>query len=189
MFAEAQLNDGTRALIWDLLPGDREAVREGFEQLSEETRFHRFLAAVPHLTDTMLDHLVDEVDGIDHVALALVVLDGDGNGVPAGVARMIRYSDQRTAADIAVTVIDEFQRRGVATALLDELMRRRPEGVTRLVTTVTADNAASLAMLRRLGPTVAEPAGPNRLDVVVELPAPEPAATPAEPLAPKDEIL
>ncbi|MBI2244908.1 MAG: GNAT family N-acetyltransferase [Nocardioides sp.] len=172
MFAEAQLNDGTRALIWDLWPSDREAVRAGFEKLSEETRFHRFLAAVPHLTDTMLVHLVDEVDGVDHVAVALVVLDEDGNGVPAGVARMIRYADKRDAADIAVTVIDAFQRRGVATALLTELMRRRPVGVTRLVTTVTADNAASLAMLRRLGPTVAEPAGPNRLDVTVELPPP-----------------
>jgi hypothetical protein len=93
VFAEAQLGDGSRALIWDLLPGDREAVREGFEKLSEETRFHRFLAAVPHLTETMLDHLVDEVDGIDHVALALVVLDAEGNGVPAGVARMIRYTE------------------------------------------------------------------------------------------------
>ena len=183
MISEARLRDGSLALIWELLPIDREAVREGYEQLSEETRFHRFLAAVPHLTDTMLDHLVDEVDGVDHVALVLLVLDEDGNGIPAGVARIIRYSDQPDAADVAVTVIDEWQRRGVANALLAELMRRRPVGVTRLVTTVTADNAASLAMLRRLGPTVAEPAGPNRLDVVVELPDTETTVTP------QDEIL
>ena len=196
VFAEARLKDGTRALIWELLPSDREAVREGFETLSEETRFHRFLAAVPHLTDTMLDHLVDQVDGVDHVALALVVVDDDGKGVPAGVARMIRYSDRRDAADVAVTVLDEWQRKGVATALLDELMRRRPAGVTRLVTTVTADNAGSLAMLRRLGPTVAEPAGPNRLDVVVELPDPaadpppdpDPRLGPRQPAPPQAEI-
>lgn len=183
MFAEAELNDGTRALIWELLPVDREAVREGYEQLSDETRFHRFLAAVPHLTETMLDHLVDEVDGVNHVALVLLALDEDGNGIPAGVARIIRYADDREAADVAVTVIDEWQRKGVATALLTELMRRRPAGVTRLVTTVTADNLASLAMLRRLGRTVAEPAGPNRLDVVVELPEAETTVTP------QDEIL
>jgi RimJ/RimL family protein N-acetyltransferase len=183
VFAEAFLKDGTRALIWELLPIDREAVREGYEHLSEETRFHRFLAAVPHLTDTMLDHLVDEVDGVDHVALVLLVLDEEDNGIPAGVARIIRYSDQPDAADVAVTVVDEWQRRGVANALLAELMRRRPVGVTRLVTTVTADNAASLAMLRRLGQAVAEPAGPNRLDVVVELPDLETVVTP------EDEIL
>jgi len=189
VFAEARLGDGSRALVWDLLPRDREAVREGFEKLSEETRFHRFLAAVPHLTEAMLDHLVSEVDGVDHVALALVVVDAEGNGVPAGVARMIRYSEERDAADVAVTVIDEFQRRGVATALLTELMRRRPPGVKRLVTTVTADNAASLAMLRHLGPTIEKPAGPNRLDVVVELPELE-EDVPAEPQpAAGDEIL
>jgi len=183
LFAEAVLKDGTRALIWELLPTDREALREGYEHLSEETRFHRFLAAVPHLTDTMLDHLVDDVDGVHHVALVLLALDEDGNGIPAGVARMIRYADDRAAADLAVTVVDEWQGNGVATALLDELLRRRPDGVTRVVTTVTADNAASLAMLRRLGPTVATPAGPNRLDVVVELPPAETAVTP------QDEIL
>ena len=108
MFTEAELADGTHAVILPLLPSDREALREGFEGLSPESRNHRFLASISHLTDAMLDHLVDEVDGIDHVALALVVFD--------------------------------------------------------------ADNAASLAMLRRLGETTATPAGIGRLDVVVELP-------------------
>lgn len=169
MFAEARLSDGTLALIWELLPSDREALREGYEHLSEEARFHRFLAAVPHLTDAMLDHLVDEVDGVNHVALALVVITEDGEGIPAGVARMIRYEARPTAADVAVTVLDEWQGRGVATALLAELLRRRPAGVTQLVTAVAADNTASLAMLRRLGPTTATPAGPNRYDVVVDL--------------------
>ena len=32
-----------------------------------------------HLTDTMLDYLVDEVDGIDHVALVLFVIDEGGS--------------------------------------------------------------------------------------------------------------
>ena len=169
MITEAMLTDGTRGFIWPLLHGDREALREGFETLSAQSRNHRFLASVPHLTDTMLGHLVDEVDGIDHVALALVVLDDDNVGTPVGVARMIRYTDQPTEADVAVTVLDSWQGRGAATALLAELVRERPVGVTRIVTTVAADNAASLAMLRRLGETVTTPAGINRLDVVVDL--------------------
>lgn len=188
MIAEARLRDGTPALIWPLDPGDREAVREGFEQLSVDSRYHRFLATVPHLSDAQLDHLVDEVDGVDHVALALVVIDDDHLGVPVGVARMIRYQQEPTAADVAVTVLDEWHGRGVATALLDELMRQRPAGITELVTTITADNEASLAMLRRMGRTTVTPAGVNRLDVVVDLTQPdepaeesteEPAAEPA----------
>ena len=188
MIAEARLRDGTPALIWPLDPGDRKAVREGFEQLSVDSRYHRFLATVPHLSDAQLDHLVDEVDGVDHVALALVVIDDDHLGVPVGVARMIRYQQEPTAADVAVTVLDEWHGRGVATALLDELMRQRPAGITELVTTITADNEASLAMLRRMGRTTVTPAGVNRLDVVVDLTQPdepaeesteEPAAEPA----------
>ena len=174
MIAEARLADGSLALIWPLHAEDREALREGYEHLSADARFHRFLAAVPHLSDTLLDHLVDEVDGVDHVALALVVIDEDHRGEPVGVARMIRYSERPTAADVAVTVLDEWQGRGVATALLDELMRQRPVGVTQIVTTVTSDNEASLAMLRRLGETTTTPAGINRLDVVVDLPHPDP---------------
>lgn len=179
MITEARLRDGARALILPLLPGDREALREGYEHLSAEARAHRFLAGVPHLTEPMLDHLVDEVDGIDHVALALVVLGEEGEGTPAGVGRIIRYPDRRTAADVAVTVVDGWHGRGVATALLAELVRQRPVGVTHLVTTVAADNAASLAMLRRLGTTTVTPAGTNRFDAVVDLP--EAAASPDRP--------
>ena len=172
MIAETVIADGTTALLWPLCADDRDALSDGYEHLSANTRYHRFLASVPHLSRTLLDHLVDEVDGIDHVALALVVIDEDHVGTPVGVARMIRYEQEPTEADVAVTVLDEWQGRGVATALLDELVRqRRPEGVTRIVTTVAADNEASLAMLRRLGETTVEPAGINRLDVVVELPA------------------
>jgi RimJ/RimL family protein N-acetyltransferase len=175
VIAEARLTDGTRAVIWPLLPADREALREGYEHLSAQSRNHRFLSSVPHLTDTMLDHLVDDVDGVDHVALALVVLDDDNQGTPVGVARMIRYSDQPTDADLAVTVVDAWQGRGVASALLRELVRERPLGVTRVVTTVAADNAASLAMLRRLGETTTTPAGIDRLDVAVVLDPQDPA--------------
>lgn len=170
MIVELQLSDGTRAIAWSILPGDRDELAARYEQLSPEARYHRFLAVVPHLTDDMLDHLVDDVDGVDHVALALFVLDKDNSGEPVAVGRVIRYDDDPAAADVAVTVADEWQGRGVATALLTELVRQRPAGVRRLATTIAGDNDASLAMLRRLGSTTVTNAGTNRLDVVVMLP-------------------
>ncbi len=170
MATELTLRDGRRALAWSVLPGDREAIREGYELLSPESRYHRFLSGVPHLTDQLLDHLVDEVDGVDHVALVLFVLDDDNLGVPAGIGRMIRYRDDPTCADVAVTVLEEWRGQGVATALLEELMRLRPCGVTTVRTVVAEDNPPSLAMLRRLGPSTVSEAGPGRLDVLVELP-------------------
>ena len=153
-------------------------LREAYEHLSPESRRRRFLGTVPHLTRAMLDHLVDEVDGVDHVALVLVVISDDHEGVPVGLARMIRYADDPTAADVAVTVVDEWQGRGVATALLAELVRERPEGVTHIVTTVAADNAASLAMLARLGTVASTPVEDNRVDVRIDLTPPALEAQP-----------
>jgi ribosomal protein S18 acetylase RimI-like enzyme len=144
-------------------------VGAAYEGLSEKTRTRRFLASVLHLTETMLDHLVDDVDGVDHVALALVAVGDDHVGVPTAIARMIRYPDDPTAADVAVTVADRWQGRGVATVLIDELLRQRPRGVCRIVTTVSADNQASLALLRRMGSVVVIPDGAGQLDVTVEL--------------------
>jgi len=173
VIAEARLPEGRRALICPVLPIDRDALRAAYADLSPQSRQRRFLSSVPQLTEAMLDHLVDDVDGVDHVALALLVLDEDDVGTPVGVARMIRYRDRPSEADVAVTVLDDWQGRGVATALLPELLRERPAGVTRIVTTVAADNVASLAMLRSLGPTTVTPAGIDRLDVVVDLTANE----------------
>lgn len=169
MVETVRLRDGTEALIWPLLPTDREALSEQYEHLSADSRFHRFLGAVPHLTEELLDHLVDDVDGVDHVAFVLFALPENEPEVPAGIARIVRYPDQPTAADVAVTVADEWQGRGVATALLQALMRHRPVGVTQIVTEVAADNAASLAMLRRLGDLRATSSGHGTFSVVVDI--------------------
>jgi RimJ/RimL family protein N-acetyltransferase len=117
----------------------------------------------------MLHHLVDDIDGVDHIALLLVLEPDEGPESIIGVARVIRYQDEPTSADVAVTVRDEWHGRGAATALLAALMRQRPAGVTRLLTVVAAENAAVLAMLLRLGPCRATPTGRGILEVVVDL--------------------
>jgi RimJ/RimL family protein N-acetyltransferase len=172
MIEEVVLRDGTAGLVVPLRKSDREQLVAEFEQLSPETRRHRFLSPVVHLSDAMLDHLVDDVDGKDHVCLVLVAETEPDVFDPAGIARMVRYPEQPDAADLAVTVRDDWHGRGVATALLDVLINRhRPEGVTHIVTEVANDNPASLAMLRRLGPTTVEDDGYGASQVVVNLDA------------------
>jgi RimJ/RimL family protein N-acetyltransferase len=168
---EFVLRDGTPAMIWPLLSTDGEALRDMFRRLSPESRQRRFLSTLRELNDAMIQRLVGNVDGTHHVALLLVVLPPDGLEGPVGIARLIQEPADPATADIAVTVGDDWQGRGVGTALAAELIRRRPPAVKRLVTEVGADNRASLALLAGAGRL--SHGVPNRgvVDVTVELPA------------------
>lgn len=163
------LRDGTPALIWPLLPTDDKALQENYQRLSARSKYNRFLSSKPTLSAAMLRLLVDQVDARNHTALVLVAFPDDAPEHLAGIGRLIRYTVQPTRADVAVTVADNWQSRGVGSALLAELLRERPAGVDEIVTRVAADNRASLAMLRRLGPTWTGSAGPGVFEVRVQL--------------------
>ena len=180
---EFSLRDGTPALIWPLLPTDAEMLRAGYRGLSPESRRRRFLTAVAELDDSMIRRLVDSVDGLRHIALVLTVLPAEGKEGPVGVAHLLQYPDDPATADIAVTVIDDWQRHGVGTALVAALMERRPAAVTRLRTLADASNRAALALLAQAGRTSSGPAHLGILDVTVELPPASRARSAAERVA------
>ena len=114
---------------------------------------------------------VDSADGVHHIALLLIVLPPQGQEEIIGVAHLVQDPADPATADIAGTVVDDWQGRGAGTALAAALMARRPAAVTRLRTLVAAGNRASLALLARAGRV--SPGLPEQgvLDVTVELPA------------------
>lgn len=166
---ELTLRDGTPAMVWSLSPDDARGLRQRYEDLSAESRYQRFLSSVRTLSPGILRQLVDEVDGIEHVALVLSVFPEHATERAVGVGRIVRLVDRPDAADVAVTVDEAWRGRGVATALLAALVDRRPRGVVQIRTQVAADNRASRAMLARLGPTTAGSAGAGVVDVQVDL--------------------
>jgi RimJ/RimL family protein N-acetyltransferase len=161
-----RLRDGSSVLIRPITPEDRELLRSGFEGLSERSRYMRFQAPTPSLSEEQLSYLT-AVDHHDHEAL--VALDSaTGDGV--GVARFVRVSDE--VAECAIVVADEWQGRGVATELLDRLVERaHAEGIERFTAIVLAENAEALRLLERLGDTVRQSYGPQ-VELEIELPPP-----------------
>ncbi|MGO8883903.1 MAG: N-acetyltransferase family protein [Streptosporangiaceae bacterium] len=166
------LRDGTPALIWPLLPTDAETLRDVFRRLSPGSRQHRFLQVLDQLDDPMIQRLVGSVDGVHHIALLLIALPPEGKEGPVGVARLLQYAEDRATADIAVTVVDDWQGRGAGTALFSALLERRPAAVTRLRTVVDAGNRASLALLATAGRLSSGLPERGVLDVTVYLAAP-----------------
>lgn len=181
------LPDGTGLWVWPLLSTDRRALAAEFKELSPESARRRFLGPVMHLTEAMLQHLVDDVDGVDHVALVVMGETESHDVVPVAIGRIVRYPDQPDAADLAVTVKDDWQGRGVASVLVPMLVAHRPPGVTRLLTEVSVDNPASLSMLRHVGPMRTDFDDQGGCTVEVQLPSipaggsPVPVGTDARP--------
>jgi len=121
----------------------------GFERLSPESRYRRFLAPMLELTDSMV-HYLTEIDHHNHEAM--IALDEEtGEGI--GVARYVRDPHRREAAEFAVTVIDDWQGRGVGTLLLEVLSARaREEDITTLTAVMLATNQEMMDVLTNLGP-------------------------------------
>lgn len=109
------LHDGSIAELRPIHPDDQVLLAEGLSQMSIQSRFARFGTGVDHLTAAELEYLTD-VDHVRHVAWGAII-----DGQPAGVGRYIRLSEDG-CADIAVTVVDMFQGRGLGRALFDALV-------------------------------------------------------------------
>jgi RimJ/RimL family protein N-acetyltransferase len=142
------LRDGSQVLIRQVQPADAALLADGFARLSARSRWMRFLAPKRELSHAELRYLT-QIDHHDHEAIGAVDR-ADGRGV--GVARFIRDAADPQAADLAVTVIDAWQGRGLGTELLTRLAdRAREEGIRRFTALVVADNTAVLGLLRRAG--------------------------------------
>lgn len=165
------LADGGRVLVRSLLPSDREELAQRYLQLSPEARRLRFFNAPDHLSERLLDYLMD-VDGADRCALVAFAIDDDGSpGV--GLARYSRSRDEPECAEAAVTVLDDYQNRGIATALLLRLgdVARR-QGISTFTASVMWENRALLDGLRAFGAEVM-PSEPGVASVRVALPPSE----------------
>lgn len=147
---EHRLADGTRVIIRPVEADDGDKIRDAFERMSPESRYKRFFTAMPRLSDKVLHHLLD-VDGVDRVAWA--ALDAEAEGQPGiGVARYYRVADEPDAAEAAVAVVDDYQRRGVGALLLRHLNATALEnGITRFVGTVLVDNRPMLELVHSAG--------------------------------------
>lgn len=140
-----RLRDGTRIEVRPIRAEDAERLEEAFGRLSDDSRRRRFLAPKARLSKHEL-HYFTEVDHHRHEAL--VAVDVDRDGAIVGVARFIKLEDEPGTAEAAITVADDWQRRGVGTVLLEHLRARaRDEGVTTFLAEVLPENEERIRAL------------------------------------------
>jgi len=167
------LRDGSRIRLRQGHSSDKQLLLRGFERLSPESRYRRFLAATPELREGTVRYLT-EIDHHDHEAI--IALD-ERTGEGIGVARYVRDPQRPGVAEVAVTVIDDWQGRGLGTLLLEVLSARaREEGITTFTALMLATNQEMMDLFEALGPVriVDREVG----TVEIEMPNPEVGLSP-----------
>jgi RimJ/RimL family protein N-acetyltransferase len=144
-----RLLDGAPVVIRPIRPNDKGMLSDGLRRLSPQSAQRRFLTPKRSFSRAELRYLT-EVDGRDHVAL-VAEYPADPTRRLIAVARFVRLQDDPEAAEVAVTVADEWQGRGLGSLLGRHLAHSaRNRGIRRFTATMQSDNAPAHRLMAKL---------------------------------------
>lgn len=146
---ELEMADGLRWTIRPIRPEDAVMERDFVNGLSDRSRYLRFMYVLNEITPEMLSRFT-QIDYDREMALIAVVHTDDGDQ-QVGVARYVTYPDGR-GCEFAIVVGDEWQRRGIATRLLESLIEvARDRRLEIMDGIVLRENRNMLTLAERVG--------------------------------------
>lgn len=140
---------GVKFNIASLTPTDRSHIQAGLKLMSNESIRNRFMGSKKEFTEKELDYFTS-LDGINHYALGVEEAEGQHRGV--AVIRMVRSGTAPTEAEVAITIIDEYQRMGLGSLLLDLLyLAAREREIETFSFTFLPSNEGIVKLIRKKG--------------------------------------
>ena len=144
-----QLADGTDVVIRPIRPEDAVLTQEFVHNLSEESRYSRFMNSVQELSESMLVRFT-QIDYSREMALLAVTEEKDKE-IELGVARFAINPDG-DSCEFALVVADSMRGKGLGNKLMTTLMdAARSKGLKSMEGEVLKDNAGMLKLMKRLG--------------------------------------
>jgi len=145
-----EVRDGTKLHLRPIVAEDEALLHEAVAAMSERTVYFRFFSPIKRMSDA-LAHRLAVVDYNDRFAIVATTHKPGSKERIVGVARYDRAT-QTDIAEVAVAVIDEFQRRGLGSVLLAELARvGRVHGIRSFQLIVLPENREMLGLLHKMG--------------------------------------
>jgi len=144
-----KLSDGTMLTLRPIGPQDAEMEQAFVRGLSEESKYFRFMAQLRELSPERLQHFINP-DPEREAALIITIPAGDGEEQIA-VGRYA-MNPGNESCEFAIVVADAWQAHGIATRLMQALMKHAARrGIKRMDGFVMASNAKMLEFVRFLG--------------------------------------
>jgi RimJ/RimL family protein N-acetyltransferase len=145
-----EMTDGSRVHVRPIRREDEPLLHETFDRMSERSVYFRFFSPLKRLPEAMARRLA-RVDYDERFALVAMTHKPDGKEHILGIARYDRAPGTDTA-EVAVAVVDDFQRQGIGSGLLQLLADvGRDHGIEEFSLIVLPENQSMLGLLRRMG--------------------------------------
>jgi len=149
LVANWELSDGTVVETRPIRPEDAEMERRFVKNLSDRSRYFRFMNSVRELTPAMLMRFT-QID-YDREMAFVAVHSQPGQDEEIAVARYVTNPDGRTC-EFAVVVADAWQGKGVGRRMLETLIAvARSRGLEAMIGHVLAANEPMLRLCAKLG--------------------------------------
>jgi len=149
LVSTVDLADGTSVTLRPIRPEDAVMEREFVNGLSDQSRFLRFMYALPEITPAMLSRFT-QIDYDREMAL-IAIEETAGEERQVGVARYSTLPDG-TSCEFAIVIADAWQGRGLARQLLASLIQvARDRGFTSMTGTTMKENRRMLDLARSMG--------------------------------------
>jgi RimJ/RimL family protein N-acetyltransferase len=145
------LRGGGDICIRALKPDDRTDLLEAVEQMSPQSLRTRFFSPKRYFSETEVAYFV-EVDFVRHVALVAELLSEEDRPIVGGARYVLTEPGK---AEIAFTVVDAYQGRGIGGILMRHLVKlARDAGLQELFAEVLPENHAMAKVFEKSGLSV-----------------------------------
>lgn len=132
-----------------VLPSNKEQISKSLRDLSAESIRNRFLGSKKEFSAAELEYL-SNLDGTNHYAIGIEEREKPFRGI--AIIRMVRTASETPEAEIAITIIDDYQAIGLGTLLMRMMVLAAAErSVERLSFTFLPQNEGIIKLINKIG--------------------------------------
>ena len=137
--------------IGPVLPANKDQISRSIKDLSTESIRYRFMGSKKEFSPEELEYFTN-VDGWNHYAIGMEEQQNPNRGI--AIVRLVRSLIDPVEAEIAITIIDEYHKRGLGTFLMRLIVLAASErNIKRLSFSFLPQNEAIIKLIHKIGPT------------------------------------